>query len=316
VKGIFNIALDCDIALPELPEIESAERIIKISAGSPVENNFDGAIWFHDWCDPDDEICISCAKLGDLYLLRFPEQADFIISISEMAVHYFPKNNLGFEILRHLLIDQVVPRILGHLGELILHASAISMPNGCSIAFIGESGQGKSTLAASFYQNGSSLLTDDCLLVSAEQGQIFGIPNYHGVRLYDDSAIAIFDHSIENKLPVAHDSDKSRLLLPAQTRGAIINRKKLSAFFFLADSVEGKAGNEVNINPIRGADEMISLINQTFILDVTNKELIKNQFLAIRQLFDCNVQMFRLSYPKQYSLLPELHAKIEAIIAM
>ena len=65
--------------------------------------------------------------------------------------------------VRHLFLDSVIPLILSRREPLVLHASAILF-DGRAIAFIGTSGQGKSTLAASHSQLGYSLISDDYLV--------------------------------------------------------------------------------------------------------------------------------------------------------
>jgi len=44
------------------------------------------------------------------------------------------------------------------------------------IAFLGETGQGKSTIAASLGRQGFPVVTDDCLVVEEKEDEILGIP--------------------------------------------------------------------------------------------------------------------------------------------
>ncbi|MEZ5503158.1 MAG: hypothetical protein R3E50_11120 [Halioglobus sp.] len=72
----------------------------------------------------------------------------------------------GEQVVRQLPQGQVIPRYLAHTGELLLHASAVILPNGRTVAFLGESGQGKSTLAYYCYRNGAHIIDDDCVLAT------------------------------------------------------------------------------------------------------------------------------------------------------
>lgn len=151
---IFDISLDSDIHLPELPEGSTRETIIKIKSGTGIMNEQYEPEYFHEWQDADSEICMLSAKIEDNYLLRFPELVDFLISTSGDTVFYFPEPNIPEETIRHLILDQIIPRILGQQGQLVLHASAVQLPDGKAIVFLGDTGWGKSTIASSFHENG------------------------------------------------------------------------------------------------------------------------------------------------------------------
>jgi hypothetical protein len=311
---IFDIALNSDIPLPELPEIENVDLVFNVRQGMDTSSVKSQPVWLHHWEEPDGSVSLSCARLDDSYLLRFPELVDFVISSSGESILYFPESEVTQETIRHLLLDQVVPRILGHQGNLILHASAIRMLDGTTVAFVGASGSGKSTLAASFHQGSATLITDDCLLVEEKNGKVFGIPNYYGVRLLDDSVAAIFGDKLKAS-PVAEYSSKSRIRLPQTNDYQEEVRSPLSAIFLIKDDTErNNCTDEIMITPIRGANELISLIKQSFILDVTDKLLIKKQFQNLGGLISSNVRIFSLQYPRKHDLLPAVRSKIESAL--
>lgn len=189
---IFDIALDSDISLPELPEACKVDASIRVQLGTEELRLTLDPIWFHDWKDANDKICMSCGYLENGYLLKFPGFVEFVISGSGNTIYYLPETDIPEETIRHLILDQVVPRVLGQQGRLVLHASAVSLPGRKSVAFLGNSGWGKSTMASSYHENGAYLITDDCLLIDTRESVVQVIPNYYGLRLYADSARAIF----------------------------------------------------------------------------------------------------------------------------
>ena len=66
--------------------------------------------------------------------------------------------------------------LLAHLrGETSLHASAVAR-DGRALAFLGRSGDGKSTLAAHLCQRGFALVADDVLRVTARDGELVATP--------------------------------------------------------------------------------------------------------------------------------------------
>ena len=94
--------------------------------------------------------------------------------------------------------------LLRQRGLLVLHGSAVAR-NGRGIGFIGDSGWGKSTLAASLVERGWRLLTDDLLVIAGvgEGGAAPTIVSGHAsMRLAPDAAGHLGDR--EDTLPRAH----------------------------------------------------------------------------------------------------------------
>ncbi len=311
--SIFNIALNSDIPLPELPEIEMADTVINIEAGVDEDSIPKQPAWFHHWETPEGDVSISCAKLHDFYLLRFPELVDFVVSLPGDTVTYFPQAEVPPESIRHLLLDQVIPRILGQKGQLILHAAAVMMAEGQAIAFLGDSGWGKSTIASSFYKHGARLITDDCLLVETGANSIYCTPNYYGLRLFNDSAKAIFSKQYSFS-DVSHYSQKKRVVLCGDEVKDTPSQVKLDAIFLLSDPTQQILPKKVTIKPVRGASEMMELIKQMFVLDVTDKKLVARQFENVGKFITGDLAIYRLDYPRDHSSLPIVRNAVHDIL--
>ena len=100
--------------------------------------------------------------------------------------------------MRHLLLDQVMPLVLSR-DRLVLHASAVATPAGAA-AFIGFTGAGKSTLAASLSAAGFPILSDDCLVIERDGRGFLARPFYPGARLWPDSVHAV-GANVEGRAP-------------------------------------------------------------------------------------------------------------------
>src|SRR6185312_3401168 len=130
-------------------------------------------------------------------------------------------------------------------GQTVLHASAIRL-NGRSIAFMGRSGQGKSTLAALMCQAGAELITDDVVAVrsTAPPSIEVGTPE---VRLRPTAAASLatslspgspVDRSADSRDLVMlrdvtkadddHGSPLAALVIPFPRRDAVLKVEQLS----------------------------------------------------------------------------------------
>lgn len=114
--------------------------------------------------DDDDTTWYRAVSTGSGYLLRFPNVGEFVISgdLSEMTVR---RDRSGrAELLPILLAGTASAFVLALRGETVLHASAVAIGSS-ALAFVGQSGRGKSTLAALLCVDGAELVTDDVLTV-------------------------------------------------------------------------------------------------------------------------------------------------------
>ena len=212
-----------------------------------------------------------------------------------------------------MLLDQIIPRILGQLGRLVVHASAVVLPNGKTVAFLGDSGHGKSTTAAYFCQNGAQLLTDDCLLIENQESDVTAVPNYYGLRLFEDSIEEIFDQKHEFS-KVAHYSNKKRLYPDNVKAIKLSSATKMDAIFLLGKPDSNTSSDDVIIEPIRGTEELMVLIEQMFMLDVTDMDLIARQFQNLGKIISSELPIYRLEFPRKHSLLPVVKARVNNVL--
>ncbi|MCB9103889.1 MAG: hypothetical protein H6633_06545 [Anaerolineales bacterium] len=234
-------------------------------------------------------------------MLRFAGLADFYVAPDEQAIRCYPAAGIRLETIRHLLLDQVMPLVLSHQGKLVLHASAVQTPVG-AIAFVGQTGRGKSTLAAAFAAQGFPLLTDDCLLLNGSGGQLWGLPAYSGVRLWADSIRVLFEHE-PIYTDVTHYSAKKRLpadnnRLPYHTQPVPIHR-----LYFLIPPEESAQSSEVSVTPLSAREAFMALVSYAFKLDITDHARLKAEFSMFSQFVTLPL-FYHLVFPRDFSRLP------------
>lgn len=185
---ICGVSLISTEKFPELAPSNSTES--KVTLRLRRENDISAAGEIiraaAKWTLRDGSPFLVSSKTENGYLLKFPQLADFFIDKSGTELVYAPRPGVPEHSVRHLVLDNVIALALSLREDPVLHASAIVTPHG-ACAFGASSGTGKSTLAASFQQAGYPTLTDDCLLMEAEEGLVYGVSSYPGARLYQDS---------------------------------------------------------------------------------------------------------------------------------
>ena len=234
------------------------------------------------------------------YRLRFADQA---------AVDVFPEQeqiqeaqadpNVSQDTRDHFLADQVLPRILAHEGRLVVHAAAVRAGQR-AILIVGESGKGKSTLAASFAEAGHDLLGDDAMVVSRRDGGPVVKAVYPSLRLLPDSIDALYAEAPDAG-SVAHYSPKRRIRLPVETDSG---ESPVAAIFLIAPPAEGSS---IDVERLSVAEVCIAMITNSFALDPTDLERARSKLEAASACAR-EVPAFAISYPRAYARLPDVRA--------
>ena len=298
---LFDGAVACDFPLYGVPESQETEADLRIVLGRGCVSDA-GYAWFHSWCENDGELVLSCARHNrddepPEYLLRFPDLAGFVVSGNTITCH--PNPDCREDTLRHLVLDQVIPRVWAHNGHLVLHASAVQLPDGRVIAFIGESGWGKSTLAAGLQADGSRLLSDDSISLRAIDGRVQLTPSYTGLRLNEDS-IATLGMAGRDWATVSHYSDKQRLAFGNSEDQVPL---WLDTLYVMAEPGGALA---LSITALAGAQLIATLIKRSFLLDIQDTRCATQQMGEVAAVLRSTPQVCSLDYPRDYRQLPAL----------
>jgi len=238
------------------------------------------------------------------YLLRFPRLADFFVSPDGKEIKAYPIEGVSDPTVEHLYLNQVLPLALSRQYKLVLHAAAVEIEN-FAIAFLGMSGQGKSTLAASFAASGHRFLTDDGLQLEKTCGVYLAKPSHASIRLWDDSRKALMPETTRVAAPIDY-TPKSRLLAGDEI-GYCDEPRLLKVIYFLG---EGQT-DSVSVEPVSGRDAMMELVRHSFLLDIEEREMLMHHFSQLTELSRIPM-FFRLDYPRRYEILPQVRITLLA----
>ncbi len=257
---------------------------------------------FHKWTQPDGNVWMWFHRNDSAYLLRFPDLADFQVSGDGVRVLVWPVPGVSPQTVEHLHLNQVLPLALSRQGKLVLHGSAVDV-DGNGVAFVGESGMGKSTLAASFATNGGRFLTDDGVQIEWVNGNCQIIPSHPSIRLWEDSQNALTDAATV-VAPALEFTTKARLLAGANIafcEGALPLRR----VYFLG---VGDAAS-VEIEMMKPAEALIQMLKHSFFLDMDEREMLAQHFDELSRLAALPIY-FHLDYRRCYDDLAHVRDAI------
>jgi hypothetical protein len=120
-------------------------------------------------------------------VISWADLFSFVVSRDGATILGHAQSTLAPDALRAHLFGAVVSFALLRLGYEPLHATALTF-DGQALALLGDSGTGKSTLAAALLASGARLLTDDLLVLTYEQDVPLAQPGLPRIKLMPDAA--------------------------------------------------------------------------------------------------------------------------------
>jgi hypothetical protein len=273
---------------------------IKYLKGPADDISSDRTLW------SDENNFVVTAAGPHRFRVSFPTVAQFEIDFSSEAIRIAAGDCARPETIRHLLADQILPRIITHKGGLVLHASAVSSTVG-ALLFIGPSGSGKSTLAASMHASGFSLLGDDAIIISDVGNALGARAVYRSLRLFPDSIEEVLDASSAKISSIASYTTKRKVenLDRRPPDGPVPVR----AVFLL----ESAGSAQIRIQRVASADTCIAFVEHSFWMDPTDLTRTKERMTQASALA-AGVPTFRLTYPRDYSALSAVHDTIAGVL--
>lgn len=257
---------------------------------------------FHEWVFPNGALWTRFYRTAAGYLLRFPDLADFEVSVEGDTVAAYPAPGVSEAAVRHLYLNQVLPLALSKQGKLVFHASAVEI-GGMGVAFMGESGRGKSTLAASFATGGFRFLTDDGLTVEACDHGYRIVPSHPSIRLWKDSEAALLAPDTP-AAPALEFTSKSRFLA-GQAIAFCDSPRPLRRVYFL-----GQGGaSRIAFQRLSPAEALIELVKHSFLLDIEEREMLAAHFDELSGLASLPIY-YRLDYQRDFEGLARLRQAV------
>jgi hypothetical protein len=221
---IYGLKVKSEIILPEIEEANFDEPEVSICFGEIKEPS-----------DYGEENYILESKNGDRKLDKYyMKGVGGFVAEEGREIKIAPEEGAEEKGFRFLVLGLAMGFILDQRGTIALHASAVDL-GGKSVAFTGPKGAGKSTAAAAFHAAGYSIITDDLLPVSLENGSAYSVCGLPHLKLNSRSAKLLGRRNLRE--PHIIDPESSKKLYSPE--GSSINRRTPLHTIYILDHQEG-----------------------------------------------------------------------------
>jgi hypothetical protein len=256
------------------------------------------------------DVTVTLAQANDLSFQRSDGGHHFVGTVEAVGTFAVldgckivvdPLSKVDDSLLNTFLIGPILAVLLRQRGLTVLHASSVVV-NDMAIAFLGNSGAGKSTMAQVFHSHGYPVITDDVMVVQLENDGPMAIPGYPLIKLWPESASAMGyepDH-----LPCIHGSStkRSHQLTSGFGQAAV----PLKRFYVLDE------GNAHRMVPLNASESLIKLLQHS-----RATTLLTHSKFRTKNFRDCtwmaeNIPMARFERKPALSELSELVKMVEA----
>ena len=231
-------------------------------------------------------------------LFTIPDAARYLIrSGSEILVDPAANSSLG-DVAAYLL-GTAFGVLCHQRGTTPLHGSAIDVVDGC-VAFVGDFGAGKSTMAAALASRGHQVISDDlCVFDASEQG-VRVWPGLNRLRLWED-ALAALDcdqPGIEREF-----RGLNKYLVPTQPIRNPRTPRRLQRVYQLAAAADG---DPTTITRLQGAASVEVLMQNIYRVTMAERMGRKAKLFVACAAAARDVPVYRLSRPLGFQILPDV----------
>jgi hypothetical protein len=237
------------------------------------------------------------------FLLRVDSVARYYVS-NGSRILIAPEPGAQEERILIFLMGSAMGALLHQRNILVLHAGAIEA-NGRSVLFAGQSGVGKSTLAAGFHKRGYPFLADDVCAVAMVDGKPSIVPGFPRLKLWADTLEKLGKDKDQFK-NVRWTQGLDKYFMPVES----LHKTPIAvhSIFILGTTNTDK----IEITALKGGEKIDPIINNTYRLRFLNGLGGKKEHFQQCASVAAKADIYRAIRPKWPFLLDELMDMTEA----
>jgi len=243
---------------------------------------------------------------GSIYV-RWEGLGEFIAAADGRSVLCAKTPAAHDESFHVYLLGQALSYALVKSGFEPIHATVL-VHEARAVALLGDSGYGKSTLAAGMLAAGARLLTDDLLLVRPEGAGYFAHPGPARIKLLPDSAARFLPEAATGvpMNPITH-----KMIIPLAADRTERRPTPLAGIYTLPSPIETNRQERIRFDALAPREAFVALVANTFNWRVTDPGRMGRQHAQTAALSRA-VPVAAISYPRG---IDRVEALAEAILA-
>ena len=272
----FGLIFQSDIEIPEFISTGETKAEVSIITGKVP-----------DKISSPTSLGVLFQGTADEFLLQIPRSGSIYISHgNRIVIEKLP--DASCDDIRVFLLSSGMGALLHQRNLLPMHASAVEI-NGMVALLMGNSGTGKSTLAAALAKKGARILADDISLIRHENNKPIIVPAFPQIKLWEDSLKQLKDNP-DNLKKVRAELGKYWKTITERFQ----DQPKTVNLAFLLSPVNK---NEFSIDPLTGIEKFNVLKNNTYKFRfIHGSGLEKNHFGSISLLAN-GVASYKIERP-------------------
>jgi hypothetical protein len=226
-----------------------------------------------------------------------------------------PIAEVDVDTIRLPLLGSVLALLLYQRQQLALHASAVNI-NGAAVLFLGASGQGKSTTAATLYGKGHQVMTDDVAAIEFRDASTpYLLPAFPRIKLWPEAVNPALNEDPNLLKPIHPEVAKVGV---STTSSFCSQSMPIKRIYILAEGATSTA----QIVPLSQQEAVSKLLENTYVPMLLSSEFsdLIDQSERFQHVCQCvnlakAVPVCRLERPRDLALLPELASVVERDLA-
>jgi hypothetical protein len=256
----YGLNISSALALPELVNAEgTAELIVRFGRVELARSEASAS---------------GCVRASAKEVQLFWQEAGAFLVRGGREIVIDPAPGVDERILRLVVLGPGLGTLLYQRGWLTLHASSVAV-DGEAIAFVGEKGEGKSTMAAAMCAKGHRLIADD--ITAVQNTDAHGpcvYPGYPQLKLWPDAVRSL-----------GEDPDALPQLVPTmQKRGRHVIKAFAAEPLSLRRIYVLGGGNVPEIRVLKPQEALVELLCHTYGRDLFRAVETRSHFLQCTSL--------------------------------
>jgi hypothetical protein len=287
----YSLTFSVDAELPcEAASVASTPEVtVRAAADRSLTHSAPRAgVWFqHD------------SRADGSEVLRWGDTYECWVSRDGRSIRYTPLSDASSGAFLAYVLSSALSFSLLKLGKEHLHATCVVV-DGQAFGFLGQPGDGKSTLAASFLDAGHQLLTDDLLVLADEGGQLLSYPGLPRIKLMPEAAKRVFP-TADHGVPMNRTT--SKLVLPV-AHGSFSNRPLPLRRLYVLDE-----GRSISVRELSSEDAFLALTEHTYNAAVADRARLEQHLEFVERVYGA-LGVSVLRFPRDYGSLAEVRSAI------